>query len=95
MPKRSEGLPEAYAEYERTLASAIGARIRERRRQLKLSQESVRAQMELQNVYVSRTQYSRIETGESLPNAAEIIAFVKVLQVSCHWLLRGYEESLQ
>ena len=92
MPKRSEGLPEEYATYIQTLASAIGARIRARRRQLKLSQESMRAQMELANVYVSRTEFSRIEAGESLPNAAEIIALVEVLHVSCSWLLFGNEE---
>jgi ribosome-binding protein aMBF1 (putative translation factor) len=93
MPKRSEGLPEEYAEYVQKLASAIGARIRARRLQLDLSQENVRAQMELEHVYVSRTQFSRIEMGARLPNAAEIIALVNVLEVSCSWLLFGDEES--
>ena len=95
MPKRSEGVPEEYAEYRQALAGAIGGRIRARRLQLKLSQESVRVQMELEHVYVSRAQFSRVEIGESLPNAAEIIALVKVLQISCSWLLWGNEESIR
>lgn len=95
MPKRSEGIPEEYAEYRQALGSAIGARVRARRLEINLSQESLRAQMELENVYVSRAQYSRIETGESLPNAAEIIALVKVLRVSCQWLLYGNEKTIR
>lgn len=93
MPKRSEGLPEDYAASRRALGSAIGARVRARRRQLDLSQDRVRAQLELKNVYVSRTQFSRIESGESLPDAAEIIALAHVLQVSYGWLLSGNEEA--
>ena len=92
MPKRSEGVPEEYADSRRALGSTIGGRIRARRRQLDLSQDRLRAQMELENVYISRTQFSRIEAGESLPDAAEIIALAKVLQVSCHWLLGTHEE---
>src|SRR3954471_13149909 len=87
MPKRSDGLPEDYEASRRVLGSAIGSRIQARRRQLELSQDRLRAQMELENVYMSRTQLSRIEAGASLPNAAEIIALVKVLQVSYGWLL--------
>ena len=95
MPRRTEDLPEEYAVHRRALAIAIGARIRQRRRQLGLSQERVRAQMELESVSVSRTQFSRIETGEALPNAVEIIALVKVLQISCRWLLFAHEEPGQ
>ena len=93
MPKRSEGVPEEYADSRRALGSAIGGRIRTRRRQLDLSQDRLRAQMELENVYISRTQFSRIEAGESLPDAAEIIALVHVLQVSYSWLLLGEEAT--
>ncbi|MGI8550046.1 MAG: helix-turn-helix domain-containing protein [Dehalococcoidia bacterium] len=92
MPKRSEGLPEEHAASTRALGRAIGRRIRVRRVQLQLSQEQVRAQMELEHVYVSRTQFSRIETGASLPNAAELIALMTILRVQCAWLLFGPEE---
>lgn len=95
MPKRSEGVPNEYADYKYTLGSAIGTRIRERRLALQLTQDVVRARMELENTYVSRTQFSRIESGESVPNAVEIIALVKVLQMSCSWLLFGDEEPFR
>ena len=93
MPKRSESIPEEYAEYRQVLAHAVGARIRTRRLDLNLSQELVRARMELENAYVSAGQFSRIEAGESLPSIVDVIALVKVLQVSCSWLLFGDEES--
>ena len=93
MPRRTEDLPEEYAAHSRMLGVAIGGRIRQRRRKLRLSQEHVRTRMQLENVYVSRTQFSRIETGEILPNAAEIIALAKVLQASCAWVLFGAEEE--
>ena len=93
MPRRSEGLPEGYDVHQRTLASAIGGRIRTRRQQLDLSQEQVRAKMELRNVYISRARFSRLEIGAALPNAAEIIALVSVLQVSYRWLLGTHEEE--
>jgi len=94
MPKRSEGLPEEHAVYTRALGRAIGRRIRARRVQLQFSQEQVRAQMELEHVYVSRTQFSRIETGTSLPNAAELIALITILRVPCASLLFAPEEPI-
>ncbi len=92
MPKRSEDVPEEAAAYQQALARAIGGRIRARRRELGLSQEQLRTRLELANVYISRTQFSRMELGESLPNAAEIIALGDVLQRSCSWLLGGQAE---
>ena len=69
------------------------SKLKRRRQQQRLRQEHLRTQMELENVYVSRARFSRIETGESLPNAAEIIALVNVLQVSYGWLLAPAEEA--
>lgn len=93
MPRRSQDLPEEYTEYERALAKAIGTRVRQRRLQLNLTQEEVRARMELEQVHVSRTQFSRIELGESLLNAAEIVALVAALNSSFGWLLTGQKEQ--
>ena len=95
MPKRTEGVPEDYVAHRRAIASAIGGRISTRRRQLQLTQERLRAQLELEQVYISRAEFSRIERGEILPDAAEIIALMKVLQVSSNWLLFGEEEAKQ
>lgn len=89
MPKRSQDIPEEYTEYEHALAQAIGARIRLRRRQLKLTQENARIKMELESVRISRARFSRIELGEYLPDAAEILALAVALDVSYRWLLTG------
>lgn len=89
MPKRMQDLPEEYLSIRRALAEAIGARVRMRRDALALTQDQIRARMELEHVYVSRTQYSRIEMGEALPNAAELIALRIILGTSFEWLLLG------
>ena len=95
MPKHSQDIPENFAEYERTLARAIGERIRQRRVYLQLRQENIRTKMELEGVYISRTQFSRIESGQSLPKASEIIALAAVLRISYSWLLLGHKEDIQ
>src|SRR5215211_8536367 len=89
MPKRIQDLPEEYLINQRALARAIGARMRLRRSELDLTQEHLRAQMELAQVFISRTQYSRIENGDVLPNAAELIALRAILDVPFDWLLLG------
>ncbi|MFL5807568.1 MAG: helix-turn-helix domain-containing protein [Roseiflexaceae bacterium] len=89
MPKRIQDLPEEYLTTQRALARAIGARVRLRRSELDLTQEHLRARMELELVFISRTQYSRIENGDTLPNAAELIALRAILDVPFDWLLLG------
>ena len=89
MPKRIQDLPEEYLSHQRALARALGARVRVRREELELTQEQLRARMELAQVFVSRTQYSRIENGEALPDAAELIALRMTLNVTFDWLLLG------
>ena len=89
MPKRIQDLPEEYLSNRRALARAIGARMRLRRSELDLTQERLRARMELAQVFISRTQYSRIENGDVLPNAAELIALQAILDIPFDWLLLG------
>jgi transcriptional regulator with XRE-family HTH domain len=89
MPKRMQDLPEEYLTSQRAVARAIGARVRVRREELELTQEQLRTRMELEQVFISRTQYSRIENGEALPDAAELIALRAILDVSFDWLLLG------
>lgn len=91
MPKRIRDLPEEYLVSQRAIARDIGARVRTRRAAMELTQEHLRARLELERVVVSRTQYSRIENGEAIPNAAEVIALRKILGVSLSWLLEGEE----
>ena len=89
MPKRIQDLPEEYLTNQRALARAIGARVRLRRIELDLTQDLLRARMELEQVFISRTQYSRIENGDVLPNAAELIALRAILDIPFDWLLLG------
>jgi transcriptional regulator with XRE-family HTH domain len=89
MPKRMQDLPEEYLTSRSVIAQAIGTRVRLCREKLKLTQEQLRARMELEEVFISRTQYSRIENGEALPDAAELIALRTILGVSFDWLLLG------
>lgn len=92
MPKRIRDLPEGYQNRVRSLAEAIGARVRLRREELELTQEHLRARLELAHVFVSRTQFSRIENGDALLNADEIIALQTILDVPYAWLLEGKGE---
>ncbi len=89
MPRRIRELPVEYETHERRVARQIGARLRDRRRQLALSQEQIRARCEVAQVAISRTQYSRIENGDSVPSAVELIAIHHALDVSLDWLLLG------
>lgn len=93
MPRRTQGLPEHFRQHEEIVAKAIGDRIRQRRMQLDLTQEDLLARVELNEVHISRTQFSRIENGHLLANAAEVIALAAVLNVTCSWLLLGQEET--
>jgi transcriptional regulator with XRE-family HTH domain len=91
MPRRRNDVPEEYTAYEHATAQAIGRRIRQRRAELKLTQEQVRIRMEAESVSVTRTQFGRIELGESLLTVTEVIALAAALEVSYRWLLDGKE----
>jgi hypothetical protein len=68
MPKRSQNFSEEYSQHKRSQAQAIGARIAQRRKQLRLTQKDLRMRMKEENIPVSRSQFSRIENGEILPD---------------------------
>jgi transcriptional regulator with XRE-family HTH domain len=93
MPRRRDDVPEEYTVYERAVAQAIGARIRQRRTELRLTQEQVRIRMEAESVSVTHTQFGRIELGQSLLTATEVIALAAALEVSHDWLLTGIPVS--
>lgn len=63
--------------------------MRLRREELGLTQEQVRSRMLHEQVCISRTQYSRIERGESLANAVELLGIAQVLEIDYGWLLEG------
>src|SRR5215475_8399869 len=89
MPKKSKNVPKDYLRHKKQTALAIGARIRLRRRKLLLSQEELRKKLQLEGVYITRSQFSRLESGKNLPSAVEIIALTSALQASYAWLLLG------
>jgi transcriptional regulator with XRE-family HTH domain len=91
MPKRIRDMPEEYLTTQELLAREIGARIRAKRDKLKLTQEQLRTRLEFEQIIITRTQYSRIEKGKTLPNAAQIIALRTIFGVSADWLLTGEE----
>jgi ribosome-binding protein aMBF1 (putative translation factor) len=92
MPKQSRNIPRNYEQNKAKFAKEIGYRIRSRRIELGIKQETLRAKMELEGVYISRSQLSRIERGDSLPAAIELTAFSVILKVSYQWLLDGYKK---
>lgn len=62
--------------------TSVGRRILERRRMLRLSQESL---SELTGI--SQTQISRYEKGENDPTGAALIALADSLETTVDWLL--------
>lgn len=95
MPKRSQDIPEEFTAYEEALARAMGERLSRYRQQLGLTQEQVRARIELEQVYISRARYSRIELGKAIMRTSELIALIRALAVSGTWLLFGDEPDLK
>jgi transcriptional regulator with XRE-family HTH domain len=49
--------------------------------------------VQLEGINITRSQYSRLEHGLSLPNAAEIIAIASAFEVPYAWLLQGETKS--
>lgn len=64
-----------------------GSRIRQARRQLKLSQQDLAAKMQVEGVIIERDSISRIEIGTRFIPDYEIPLFAKLLHVSADWLL--------
>ena len=89
MPKRAKNHPVAYTDYEREIAEAMGTRLHTRRKELQLTQEQVRERMAAAHILITRTQFSRIENGDSLLYATELIAIATALDMSYQWLLDG------
>lgn len=89
MPKRSREYHKNQQDRAARLAQELGERLRLHREQLKLTQAQVRSLMLQEHVYISRTQYSRIERGESLVNVVELVGVARALRIDYVWLLEG------
>ena len=64
-----------------------GARVKEARRKLKLSQENLAAKLQLEGVTIERDSVSRIEIGTRFVADYEIAALCKILKVTPDYLL--------
>lgn len=64
-----------------------GARVREARRKLKLSQENLAAKLQIEGVIIERDSVSRIEIGTRFVADYELLVLCKILNVTPQYLL--------
>ena len=64
-----------------------GARIKQARRQLKISQQDLAAKMQIEGIIIERDSVSRIEIGTRFIPDYELPIFARILHVSVDWLL--------
>lgn len=69
----------------------IGERLRQRRKELKISQKNLSAQLQVEGVMLLQKSISRIETGDRVVTDYEVLTLAKVLKVDVMWLLAGEE----
>ncbi len=69
----------------------VGQRVRQRRKELKLSQKDLAAKMELEGVTIEQRAISRMEIGDRVVTDYEVLTLAKVLKVDVMWLLTGEE----
>lgn len=68
-------------------ANIIGPRLKQARRNMHYSQDTLAIKMQLENIEISQKVISRIEKQERFVTDYELLAFSKVLNVSVYWLL--------
>ena len=80
-------------------ANIVGKRVRQARVALKMSQEELAAQMQLNNINITQKAISRMEQMVRFVSDYELLALSKVLDVDIVWLLTGqsdeYKEDLR
>ena len=64
-----------------------GARVKDARKRLKLSQEALAAKLQVAGVNIERDSVSRIEIGTRFVADYELLALCKILNVSPEYLL--------
>lgn len=68
-------------------ANIIGEKIRQQRKNLKMSQDILAIKMQLENIEMTQKVISRIEKQERFVADFELLAFAKILDVDIKWLL--------
>ena len=64
-----------------------GKRVKEARKRLKLTQESLAAKLQIEGIIIERDSISRIEIGTRFVADYELVALCKILAVSPEYLL--------
>ena len=64
-----------------------GARVKEARKKLRLSQEDLAARLQVEGVIIERDSVSRIEIGTRFVADYELVSLCKVLNVTPEYLL--------
>ena len=72
--------------------NCCGARVREARQRLRLSQTDLAARLQIAGVILERDSVSRLESGARFVADYEIVALSQILGVSATWLL-GIEQD--
>jgi len=74
-------------------ANIVGARVKEARLRLGISQSDLAAKLQTNDVNVEQKTVSRIENGERFVADFELLILGKILNVSVDWLLTGFTSS--
>ena len=64
-----------------------GQRVREARKDLKLSQKELAAKLQVENILLEQKAISRIERGERVVTDYELLHLARILKVDPKWLL--------
>ena len=67
--------------------NVCGEKVREARKQKKMTQEDLAAKLQVAGVLVERNSICKIETGERFVADYELAALAKILDVSMEWLV--------
>jgi transcriptional regulator with XRE-family HTH domain len=68
----------------------VGSRVRMARKELKITQMELAAQLQLLGITIDRSGIAKLESGRRPASDVEIVAIAKVLKVTIPWL---FEES--
>ena len=67
--------------------NVCGEKVREARKQKKMTQEDLAAKLQVAGVLVERNSICKLETGERFVADYELAALAKILDVSMEWLV--------
>jgi transcriptional regulator with XRE-family HTH domain len=72
--------------------NVIGHRVRQARKELKITQLELAAQLQVLGITVDRSGIAKLESGRRPVSDIEVVALCKVLNVALTWLFEGSDE---